>query len=329
MKTIVLTGDRPTARLHQDHYVGSLIQRFSMQSKHRCFFMIADYQALTTRSASGTEVESHVSNLVMDFLAAGLDPEKSSCFLQSQVPQLAELTTIFGNLVTLPMLLEMPFMKGKKPGLKSDEFTFGFVGYPVSQAADILLFRPAFVPVGEDQRPFVKLAQEVAARFNSLYGETLPIPEGIYREGFLSFNGDSTDGKKEGEFSDHSLPKDAVRRKVAGIESDSHRVQTSGPGTPENCPGLGYHQISNCELERDAVKCREATLEYEECRFDLADSLIGYFEEFRERRAKFEETPHMVQDVLNLGGSQARIEGQRTLEVVKEAMGLSYRGLFA
>ncbi len=244
-RTIVLTGDRPTGRMHLGHYVGSLKNRFEMQDEFQCFFMIADYQALTTHRDRTEDLEHHVREMVLDYLAAGFDPEKSVCFLQSQVPQLAELTMIFSNLVMLPRLLRNPTVKEEmgKMGL-GNRVPYGFVGYPVSQAADILLFRPQYVPVGPDQRPHIELAQEVAARFNRLYGEVFPIPDGVYGTRLKG-----TDGQK--------------------------KIMTP----------------------------------------------------FRIRRKGFEEQPDLVRDILNLGGSRARIEGQRTLERVKEVMGMGYKSL--
>ena len=244
-RTIVLTGDRPTGKMHLGHYVGSLKNRFEMQDEFQCFFMIADYQALTTHRDRTEDLERHVREMVLDYLAAGFDPEKSVCFLQSQVPQLAELTMIFSNLVTLPRLLRNPTVKEEmgKMGL-GNRVPYGFVGYPVSQAADILLFRPRYVPVGPDQRPHIELAQEVAARFNRIYGEVFPIPDGGYGT------------------------------RLKGTDGQSKNM------TP-----------------------------------------------FRVRRRGFEGQPDLVRDILNLGSARARIEGQRTLEHVKEVMGMGYKAL--
>ena len=244
-RTIVLTGDRPTGKMHLGHYVGSLKNRFEMQDEFQCFFMIADYQALTTHRDRTEDLEHHVREMVLDYLAAGFDPEKSVCFLQSQVPQLAELTMIFSNLVTLPRLLRNPTVKEEmgKMGL-GNRVPYGFVGYPVSQAADILLFRPRYVPVGPDQKPHIELAQEVAARFNRIYGEVFPIPDGVYGTHLKGADGQS-------------------------------KIMTP----------------------------------------------------FRVRRKGFEEQLDLVRDILNLGGSRARIEGQRTLEHVKEVMGMGYKSL--
>jgi tryptophanyl-tRNA synthetase len=232
---------------------GSLKNRFEMQDAHQCFFMIADYQALTTHQERSQELETHVREMVLDYLAAGFDPEKSVCFLQSQVPQLAELTMILSNLVSLPRLLRNPTIKEEmdKMGLEG-RATYGFVGYPVSQAADILLFRPRYIPVGPDQRPHIELAQDVAGRFNRLYGDVFPIPEGVYGE-----------------------------------------------------------RLIGCTT----------------CKEELAMVLNDFLTPFRERRAEFEQQPNLVRDILHLGCSRARIEGQRTLEMVKEAMGLRYKDL--
>jgi tryptophanyl-tRNA synthetase len=256
--------------MHLGHYVGSLKNRFDMQDKHRCFFMIADYQALTTHQDRTSDLESNVRQMVLDYLETGFDPEKSVCFLQSQVPKLAELTMILSNLVSLPRLLRNPTIKEEmeKMGLE-DRATYGFVGYPVSQAADILLFRPQFVPVGPDQRPHIELAQEVAARFNRLYGGVFPVPEGLYGQRLGGTDGMSKMGKSYGNAIDITNSDDEVTSRVMRMRTD---------------PG-------------------------------------------RARRAEFGQHPNAVRDILNLGCAKARIEGQRTLELVKEAMGLRYEGL--
>ena len=269
-RATVLTGDRPTGRMHLGHFVGSLKNRFAMQAQYRCFFMIADYQALTTHGERSREIEGHVREMVLDYLAAGLDPERGFCFLQSQVPQLSELTTIFSNLVTLPRLLRNPTIKEEMEEMgASGRATFGFVGYPVSQAADILLFRPERVSVGPEQRPHIELAQEVAARFNRTYGPVFPILEGVFGERMAGTDGRGKMGKSYGNAIALSDRPEAVR------EKESNR----------------------------------------------------FLEPFRERRSRFEEQPGLVRKILNLGGSEARVEGQRTLEVVKGAMGLDYKQL--
>ena len=325
----VLTGDRPTGRMHLGHYVGSLKNRFALQETHRCFYMIADYQALTTHEDRAREIEGNVREIVLDYLAAGFDPERSVCFLQSQVPQLAELTMVFSNLVTLPRLLRNPTIREEMEEMgKSERATYGFVGYPVSQAADILLFRPELVPVGPDQRPHIELAQEVAARFNRDYGEVFPIPEGVYGERLAGTDGTRKMGKSYGNAIFLSDTPEAVQGKVAGMVTDPARVRRVDPGHPEVCSVYTYHLMLHPDAETAvAGACRRAEIGCTECKQNLSDGLDAFLTPFRERRAAFEQRPGIIRDILNLGGSEARVEGQKTLEMVKDAMGLTYRNL--
>ncbi|MCY3683463.1 MAG: tryptophan--tRNA ligase [Gemmatimonadetes bacterium] len=328
-RTIVLTGDRPTGKMHLGHYVGSLKNRFEMQDEFQCFFMIADYQALTTHRDRTEDLERHVREMVLDYLAAGFDPKKSVCFLQSQVPQLAELTMIFSNLVTLPRLLRNPTVKEEmgKMGL-GNRVPYGFVGYPVSQAADILLFRPRYVPVGPDQRPHIELAQDVAARFNRIYGEVFPLPDGVYGTRLKGTDGQSKMGKSYGNAIDLSDEDTSVRAKVMNMVTDPGRVRATDPGNPDVCSAFHYREVFDEEnAEQVARACRSGTIGCTTCKGELADVLNDFMTPFRIRRKGFEEQPDLVRDILNLGGSRARIEGQRTLEHVKEVMGMGYDAL--
>jgi tryptophanyl-tRNA synthetase len=328
-RTIVLTGDRPTGRLHLGHYVGSLKNRFEMQEDHQCFFMIADYQALTTHQEHTQALESYVREMILDYLAAGFDPEKSVCFLQSQVPQLAELTMILSNLVSLPRLLRNPTIKEEmdKMGL-DDRATYGFVGYPVSQVADILLFRPRYVPVGPDQRPHIELAQDVAERFNRLYGDVFPIPEGVYGERLKGTDGMHKMGKSYNNAIDLTDSEAGVLMKVTTMMTDPGRVRVTDSGCPEVCSAFHYREVFDArQANRVADACRAGAIGCTTCKEDLALVLNDFLAPFRERRAAFEQKPNLVRDILHLGCSKARIEGQRTLERVKEVMGLRYEGL--
>ena len=328
-RACVLTGDRPTGQMHLGHYVGSLKNRFAMQEDYRCFFMIADYQALTTHADRSRQIEGIVREMVLDYLAAGFDPERRGCFLQSQVPQLAELTLLFGNLVSLPRLLRNPTIKEEmgKMGLE-ERATFGFVGYPVSQAADILLFRPERVPVGPDQRPHIELAQEVATRFNRLYGPVFPIPEGVYGERLCGTDGKSKMGKSYGNAIALSDEPGAVAEKVREMVTDPGRVRRSDGGRPEVCPVYQYQKILNPDRAGAVANaCRQASVGCTDCKGDLAAYLSDFLGPFQERRTAFASQPEQVRDILNLGGAKARIEGQRTLERVKDVMGLRYEAL--
>jgi tryptophanyl-tRNA synthetase len=245
------------------------------------------------------------------------------------VPQLAELTMILSNLVSLPRLLRNPTIKEEmgKMGLQ-ERATYGFVGYPVSQAADILLFRPQYVPVGPDQRPHIELTQEVAMRFNRIYGEVFPIPEGIYGHQLGGTDGLSKMGKSDGNAIDLVDSDKAVREKVQKMVTDPGRVTAADPGKPEVCSVFHYREMFQAEIsEKVAQNCRQGQMGCSACKGELADFLNGFMQPFRDRRAIFEQQPDLVRGILNLGCSKARIEGQRTLEQVKDAMGLQYKAL--
>ena len=326
-----LTGDRPTGRMHLGHYFGSLRNRFALQRDYRCFFMLADYQALTTHGDRTAEIEGNVKEMALDYLSAGFDPEQGVCFLQSQVPQLAELTTIFSNLVTLPRLLRNPTIKEEmqEMGL-SERATYGFVGYPVSQAADILLFRPALVPVGPEQRPHIELAQEVAARFNRLYGPVFPTPEAMVGELLVGTDGRRKMGKSYRNAIFLSDAPATVKEKIEGMVTDPARARRSDPGHPEVCPAYSYHRALDPDAEAAvAGPCRRAEVGCTDCKANLSVKLNAFLEPFRERRSHCEGQRGLIRDVLNLGGCEARIEGGKTLEEVKEVMGLGYRGLLS
>lgn len=325
----VLTGDRPTGRMHLGHYFGSLKNRFALQRDYRCFFMLADYQALTTHGDRTAEIEGNVRDILLDYLSAGFDPERGVCFLQSQVPQLGEMTTIFSNLVTLPRLLRNPTIKEEMREMDlSTRATYGFVGYPVSQAADILLFRPALVPVGPDQQPHIELAQEVAGRFNRLYGPVFPVPESLVGERLVGTDGRRKMGKSARNAICLSDSPETVREKVRDTVTDPARARRSDPGHPEVCPAYAYHRALDADAEAAvAGPCRRAEIGCTDCKANLTVKLNAFLEPFRERRSHHEAQRGLIRDILNLGGTEARIEGQRTLEEAKEAMGMSYRGL--
>ena len=322
-KDIVMTGDRPTGPMHVGHYFGALKQRFAMQNEYRCFFMIADYQALTTHSDRSHEIESNVFAMVRDYLAAGFDPEKAVCFLQSQVPQLAELTVILSNLVTLSRLLRNPTTKQEMADLKRQP-TLAFVSYPVSQAADILMMRPRYVPVGPDQRPHIELAREVASRFNQQYGELFPVPEGVYGKQFGGTDGRGKMGTSLGNAINLSDDTDQVRKKVDGMTTDPSRVRRDDHGDPSVCPVFRFHEaIDDGDSREIADGCRSASIGCTDCKGMLSQKFDAVLDPIRRRGSDCKDVD--VSDILNHGGSVARIAAQQTLECVKEAIGFDYK----
>lgn len=236
---------------------------------------------------------------------------------------------ILSHLVSLPKLLRNPTIKEEMDQMGLDErATYGFVGYPVSQAADMLLFRPRYVPVGPDQRPHIELAQDVAERFNCLYGDVFPIPEGVYGERLKGTDGVSKMGKSYGNAIDLTASEDGVSKKVMAMTTDPKRVRVTDAGCPEVCSAFHYRAIFDAgQAPRVADACRSGAVGCTTCKEALAMALNDFLTPFRERRAAFEKQPNLVRDILHLGCSKARIEGQRTLEMVKEAMGLRYERL--
>jgi len=251
------------------------------------------------------------------------------CFLQSQVPQLAELTTIFSSLVSLPRLLRNPTVKQEMGDQKgSGPASYAFVGYPVSQAADILMFRPAYVPVGTDQRPHLELACEVARRFNRLFEPIFPIPEPVYGRQIGGTDGRGKMGTSTGNAISLADASQDVEAKAGSMVTDPARVRRDDPGNPEVCPVFALHDtLQNPNVAGIDRDCRKAAIGCTACKADLATVLNALLEPMRERRRQYEGRRGLVRDILNLGGSEARIQAQRTLEEVKAAMGLDYRGL--
>ncbi len=325
MQDIVMTGDRPTGPMHVGHYFGALKKRFEMQDDCRCFFMVADYQALSTHADRSSEIEANVIGMVRDYLAAGFDPEKAVCFLQSQVPQLTELTeltVILSNLVTLSRLLRNPTTKQEMADLNRQS-SFAFVGYPVSQAADILMMRPRYVPVGPDQRPHIELAREIAQRFNNQFGELFPIPEGVYGEQFGGTDGGGKMSTSLGNAINLCDDPETIERKVDAMQTDPARVRRNDPGTPERCPVHGFHKgIGTDSLNQIEDGCRSATFGCVECKRKLTTGFDALIEPIGERRSRY--TDEDVRDILQHGGAIARITAQRTLEAVKDAIGFNY-----
>jgi tryptophanyl-tRNA synthetase len=327
----ILTGDRPTGRLHLGHWVGSLASRVRLQDRYECFFIVADLHALTTRPEKDSiaEIPGHVREMVLDYLAAGIDPERSTIFLQSAVPQTAELALLLGMLVSLPRLERIPSIKDMAEAAHLDVLPFGLVGYPVLQAADILLPRADLVPVGRDNVPHVEVTREIARRFNSLYGAVFPEPEalvsdvpvlpGIYGQQKMSKSLDNA----------IFLSDDAetVRRRVMQMYTDPNRVRADIPGTVEGNPVFTYHDAFNpdaSEVEDLKARYRAGRVGDVEVKRKLAAALNAFLEPMRERRARFEAEPRIVDEVIDAGNARMREVARVTMERVREAMGLTY-----
>ena len=324
----ILTGDRPTGKLHLGHYVGSLHNRVQLQSTYDCLFIIADLHMLTTQPAKSkiAQVASHVRDIVLDYLAAGIDPELSTIFVQSAVPETYELNLLFEMLVSVPRLERLPSLKEMASDANLEVMPFGLLGYPVLQAADILLPRAHLVPVGKDNEAHVELAREIARRFNGLYGEVFPIPE-VMTEGpaLVGTDGQGKMSKSRGNAILLSDDAATVDRKVMGMYTDPRRVRADIPGRVEGNPVFVYHDAFNSdqdEVDELKERYRQGKVGDVEVKRKLARAINEFLDPMRERRVQFESQPGLVDDILVDGVRSVRGTAQQTMEMVYEAMGL-------
>ena len=332
-KKRILTGDRPTGKLHLGHYVGSLANRVQLQDEHECFFIIADLHTLTTRPEKEhiLEIRHNIREIVLDYLAVGIDPEKSAIFVQSAIPGTYELNLIFEMLVSVPRLERIPSLKEMARDARLETLPFGLLGYPVLQAADILLPRAHLVPVGKDNQAHVELTRELARRFNRLYGQVFPIPEVLLSE-MPTLVG--TDGvrmsKSRGNAIYLSDDGATVERKVHRMYTDPQRVCADVPGRVEGNPVFIYHETFNPnrdEVEDLKERYRQGKVGDMEVKEKLARAINGFLDPVRERRARYEAQPGLIEEILHSGIRRMRQESDETMRVVREAMGLEMEGL--
>jgi len=325
----ILTGDRPTGRLHLGHYVGSLRNRVKHQSSHECYFVIADLHTLTTRPGKEqiSAMNQYIHHMVLDYLAAGIDPARSTIFLQSTIPEISELSTLLGMLVNKPRLERIPSLKemARSDGLTT--LPFGLLGYPVLMSADILLPRAHLVPVGADNRGNVELSREIARRFNHAYGEVFPVPE-IELEGTLiGTDGQAKMSKSLGNAIFLSDDPQEVNRKVMGMYTDPKRIRADIPGDVQGNPVFIYHDLFNADTEEvQALKdrYRRGKVGDVEVKEKLARAINRFLDPHRRRRKRFAAQPDLVPEILRDGANQMRLVGAETLVQVREKMGLDH-----
>ncbi len=325
----ILTGDRPTGRLHLGHYVGSLRNRLSLQDEYECFFIIADLHTLTTRpdKVSISEVGENIRDLLLDYLAVGIDPDRCVIFLQSGVPETYELNLIFEMLVSVPRLERVPSLKEMAKTASLESMPLGLLGYPVLQAADILLPRATLVPVGKDNEAHVEVTREIARRFNRLYGEVFPVPEALIGDvpSLVGTDGMAQMSKSRSNTIDLADDPDIVRTKVMGMFTDPVRVHADIPGRVEGNPVFIYHDAFNPNVEQvEELKrrYREGKVGDVEVKRYLVEALNEFLDPIRKRRAKFMRTPSLVDEILIAGTERMREEARETMALVREAMGM-------
>src|ERR1051326_7182059 len=330
-KPRILTGDRPTGRLHLGHYVGSLANRVKLQRKYDAFFIIADLHTLTTKPDREyiREVPGNIKEIVLDYLAVGIDPNISTIFVQSAIPQTYELNLLFEMLVTVPRLERMPTLKDMARDANIDSMPFGLLGYPVLQAVDILLPRAQVVPVGRDNQSHVELARELARRFNNLYGEVFPEPDSIIGDVPLLVGTDGQSKMSKSVDNAIYLSDDAetVKQKVQGMYTDPKRLLATDPGTVEGNPVFTYHDAFNpskAEVDDLKERYRAGKVGDVEVKQKLAVAINNFLEPIREKRAYFLSHPMIPNDVLANGIRRMQAEAKATMDLVREKTGLSY-----
>lgn len=326
----ILTGDRPTGKLHIGHYFGSLQNRVKLQNEYETYIEIADVQALTDNFNNPEKVRKNVKNVVLDYLSVGIDPKKSTIFLQSMIPEIAELTVFYSNLVTIARLQRNPTVKteiAQKKDLFGESVTYGFLGYPVSQAADITAFKAELIPVGEDQLPLIEQCREIVRRFNSIYGETLLEPEAVLSNNkrIKGLDGNEKMGKSLGNAIYLSDSDEEITKKVMSAVTDPNRIKKDDLGNPNICMVSYYHNLFNKENHKTVCEeCKKGKRGCVACKKELIKSIINELTPIREKRKYYEERPELVDEIIITGTKKAREVATKTMKDVKKAMKLDY-----
>ena len=332
-KKIVLTGDRPTGRLHIGHYFGSLKTRVELQEsgKYDQYILIADVQALTDNFGNPEKVRKNVREVAMDYLSVGIDPSKTTIYIQSMIPEVAELTVYYSNLVTIARLQRNPTVKteiAQKRDVFGESVTYGFLGYPVSQAADITAFEGKLVPVGEDQLPLIEQCREIVRKFNSIYGDVLVEPEAVLSstKRIKGLDGNEKMGKSLGNAIYLSDSEEEITKKVMGAVTDPNRIRKDDLGNPDICMVAYYHNLFTPkeELNKICEECRAGKRGCVTCKRELAKSIIETLKPIREKREYYEAHPELVDKILMEGTEKARKKAKETMTKVKKAMKLDY-----
>jgi len=325
----ILTGDRPTGALHLGHYVGSLANRVKLQDEYDTFIIIADVQALTTNFEHPERLKGDVHQVAEDYLATGLDPEKATIFVQSLIPEIAELTIFYSMFITVNVLRHNPTIKTEAKQYGYQDMTYGFLGYPVSQAADITFCKANLVPVGADQVPHVEFARKIARRFNELYKPVLVEPEALVGEvgRLVGTDGSAKMSKSIGNCIYLSDSPQEVEQKVNMAITDPARMRRADLGHPDVCTVFAYHKVFNPGFVKELRKeCETAGIGCVDCKKRLSAEINALLEPMRERRSKYLAKPKLVDEILIAGTERAREEGAKTMAEVREAMQLDYFG---
>lgn len=332
MQKIILTGVRPTGKLHLGHYFGALKSWVELQDKYDSYFEIADVQALTDNFNNPEKVRKNVTEVMIDFLSVGIDPNKATIFIQSMIPEIAELTVFYSNLVTMSRLYRNPTVKNeiaqKKQifGNNGESVTYGFVGYPVSQAADITIFNGTLIPVGEDQLPLLEQCREIVRKFNYIYGDVLSEPEQLLSnvKRLKGLDGNEKMGKSLGNAIYLSDDEETIRKKIMGAVTDPSKIKKDDPANPDVCMVYYYHKLINDNVETVCRECKNGTRGCVDCKKELIEKMSEFLKPIQEKRRYYEEHPEVVNDYLKSGTLKAQKVAKEHMKKIKEKMQINY-----
>lgn len=332
-KKNILTGIRPTGKLHLGHYFGAVQNWVKLQDDYNTKIEIADVQALTDNFHQPEKMKNNVRELTIDLLSAGIDPNKTTIFLQSMIPEIAELTIYYSNLVTMARLYRNPTVKTeiaqKKAlfGNNGESVTYGFVGYPVSQAADITIFDGECVPVGEDQLPLIEQTREIVRKFNSIYGETLKEPEPLLSENkrIKGLDGNEKMGKSLGNAINLSDPEEEIRKKIMNAVTDPTKLKKDDPANPDICMVYYYHKLVNkSNVSNVCSECKKGARGCVQCKKELISSMNEFLKPIKEKRAYYENNTEEVDKILLEGTKNAQKIAREMMKKIKKSMKIDY-----
>lgn len=328
MKQTVLSGLRPTGRVHLGNYFGAVRNWIQLQEKYECFYFVADWHALTSDYADPSKVHDSTYEAVADWMAAGMDPEKSTIFLQSEVKQHAELHLLLSMVTPLPWLERVPTFKDQQVQLEDKDLnTYGFLGYPLLQTADIILYRANFVPVGEDQASHLEISREIVRRFNNFYGPVFPEPQALFTE---TPKVPGLDGRKMSKSYGNTIgltaSADEIRKLTMTMFTDPNRIKRSDPGNPDICNLYQFHKLFSDEATQTRVdhECRTAKIGCVDDKKLIAEIMIEALRPIRERREEIDRDPGIVWSALREGNRRARNRAEETMELVRSAVKITY-----
>lgn len=332
MSKIILTGMRPTGKLHLGHYFGALVNWIRLQDEYDCYFEIADVQALTDNFNTPNKVRENVREVMLDYLSVGLNPNKSTIFIQSQISEIAELTIFFSNFVTMSRLYRNPTVKSeivqKKVlfGNDGESVTYGFVGYPVSQAADITIFGGDLIPVGEDQLPIIEQCREIVRKFNHVYGDILKEPESLLSKTprLKGLDGNEKMGKSLGNAIFLSDSEEEISKKIMNAITDTNKIKKDDPANPDVCMVYYYHKLVNDNVKTVCSECKNGARGCVACKKELISNMLIFLKPFQKQRKFYEEHPEIVDEYLKLGTIKAKEKASQTMKDIKKQMKINY-----